>query len=259
MATLTLPHLFDAVAVLRADIARLWGKVIAGAPWARARDRSRLVGGLRALEVTHGYAGWHPHLHVLFFFDSGVDVGAFMGWLIGRWMTVAERAGYRCSRAAQDWRFADSPDAAGEYVTKAGIAWEITHLHTKKAGRGGRTPFQILADIEAHNRPQDRMLFVDYAMAFKGARQLTWFGDVKARYEVDDPTDEELAAAEREDKELVCTVSAYAFEALAAKGVADRLLEAAEDGGLLGVILFVQAHGLPSAVIRPPPVDPCPF
>jgi hypothetical protein len=253
LVTLTLPHTtYDRAATLRKDVPGLWAKVARGAPWKRAMQKGRVVGGPRSLEITHGRNGWHPHLHILVFFDAGGDAATFLEWLIDRWIATAERAGYQCSREAQDWRMADTPGAAGEYVTKWGVEWEITHAHMKDGKGGSRAPFQILADFETHGLQRDADLFREYARAFKGARQLTWFGDVRARYGHDDQSDEEVLAEEDAAAETVCYIDQVTFSMVHYRGLEAALFEAAEEGGLLGVIRFAAMHHLGVAGVKPP-------
>lgn len=47
-------------------MARAWSRVINGTPWKKYAARWGIEGMVRALEVTHGEHGWHPHLHVVF-------------------------------------------------------------------------------------------------------------------------------------------------------------------------------------------------
>ena len=149
MLTLTIGHnSFDACRVLRGDVSNMWSKVIAGAPWKRAKAKAGVVGFIRALEVTHGGNGWHPHLHILMFFEGGdkTKIAEFMEWIVDRWMARADVAERKCSRLAQQWDIATTPKEAGDYVTKWGASWELTHAHLKEAKPGGRSPFQILDD-----------------------------------------------------------------------------------------------------------------
>jgi len=255
MAAFTLPHkAFQGCAELREAVARSWGKVLNGAPWVRAKGRFGLVGTVRALEVTHGRNGWHPHLHVLFFLrrDDPKMAAAFGRFLFKRWSRMIARAGFgKCTR--QVWRFEKvrCPAQAGKYVVKWGAAGEIVY-GTKKGGRtAGRSPFQILADLcddEDQGRPlnpRDVALFREYAAAFKGARQLTWSRGLRELYAEDtEKTDAELAAAEDDRARLVCTICKLGFEEIRDRDLECTLLEYVERHGWCGVIAFSAAYGV---------------
>ena len=75
MVTLTAPHdMGMALKPLLEVIAGSFRQVIAGRPWLRVKKQVGIVGTIRAVEVTHGENGWHPHLHVLVFVKG--DPGA---------------------------------------------------------------------------------------------------------------------------------------------------------------------------------------
>ena len=48
-------------------------------------------GSVRSFECTHGKSGWHPHLHVLVFWDSPPDISASDA--VQRWAFFVNRAG----------------------------------------------------------------------------------------------------------------------------------------------------------------------
>jgi len=62
MATLTIPHhVFQSPRELRRAVSGAFRKVKSGKPWQKARAKYQWAGDVRALEVTHGRSGWHPH------------------------------------------------------------------------------------------------------------------------------------------------------------------------------------------------------
>lgn len=68
MATFTIRHgLGDDLRHLRTTLASAWDQLVRSAAHKRLKERFNIIGYVKALEVTHGRAGWHPHLHVLFF------------------------------------------------------------------------------------------------------------------------------------------------------------------------------------------------
>ena len=70
----------------------------------------------------------------------------------------------------------------------------MTKGHTKKESKG-ETPFDFLRSILADaTDKQAGVLFVEFAEAFKGKRQLTWSPGLKKRFAIGELSDEELAA-----------------------------------------------------------------
>ena len=97
----------------------------------------------------------------------------------------------------------DSGDKAAQYVTKWGLEDEMTKGHTKKAKAGGETPFDLLrASLADRQDKQAAALFREFAECFKGKRQLSWSNGLKARFFVDEKTDEELAQ-EKDDRAVL--------------------------------------------------------
>ena len=252
MAAFTIPHhVFQSCKDLRLAVATAWQRVQSGAPWKKKKGRYRLVGTIRVLEVTRGENGWHPHLHVIFLFEGPALFAPFGDWLFDRWAAVVNRLGYgQCNKAV--WRFerARSTSQAGDYVVKWGADRELTSMHVKRGKGGGRSPWQILADIADRSDPADIRLFQEYAAAFKGARQLTWSKGLREAFlDIDEAVDKGLADQEP-PADTVCFVGKYVFEDLQSRGLDVALLEAAESGGWPAVCLFVQHHGLDHIGIR---------
>ncbi len=257
MATLTMPHhAYQSPKPLRQGIADAFGKILQGKARQREWARAGVIGYVRALEVTHGPNGWHPHLHVLWLFETNnpFAAAAFGKWLFGRWSRTIEALGFgKCSRKA--WRFDQvrTLKQAGEYVVKGGEDWELTHAHLKDGRDGHRSPFQILWDVYLYGRASDVALFRQYAAAFKGARQLTWSGGLRKRYDLENISDQEALARSALDMRVVAFLSHRGFEIVVAKELTPALLEVAAAGSFLAVVAFLAAHGIGMYYVRPPP------
>jgi Replication protein len=185
MFTLTQGHKgFALPKPMRKDLSKRWQKMLGGQAWKQIQADCHILGTCRALEVTYGKNGWHPHLHVLVFLSRDASTEStckFVPWLMDRWIRYTEADGNDCERGAQHVRIADSSVNAGDYMSKFGVDWEMTHAHLKR-GRTGRAPFQILADFSEVGWVPDAELFRQYGLAFKGARQLTWSGKARKMY-----------------------------------------------------------------------------
>lgn len=166
-----------------------------------------IKGGITATELTHGVNGWHPHFHIILFTEKLPDESRWQLQLDfeQQWITSLQARGLSGNRP-HAFRM-DDATAAGGYVAKWGAAEELT-MGAKKDGKSkGRHPFQILQSA-AHN-PHDKHLFYEYAMAFKGRRQLQWTPGLRDLLKVELLTDEEASVIEpnNEDEWLISITS----------------------------------------------------
>lgn len=167
------------------------------------------IGKVRALEVTHGRKGtnngWHPHFHILLFCQinaSEADRKDFAARLYLRWSAYCQKAGLGTPSYTHGIKLDDGTKAS-DYVTKWGLEDEMTKGHIKKAKAGGETPFDLLRAALADKQDKQAMaLFKEFAECFKGKRQLTWSKGLKARFYLDEKTDDELAN-EKEDRAVL--------------------------------------------------------
>jgi len=173
------------------------------------------VGHVRALEVTHGRKspsnnGWHPHYHCLMFAGSGVDLSRFDGpqmkdWQVRlylRWAACCVKSGLGEPSYAHGLKL-DDGTKAGNYAAKWGLEDEMTKGHTKKALHG-ETPFDFLrAYLADGTDKQAAALFAEFAEVFRGKRQLSWSKGLKARFAIEETSDEELATRVEESAVLL--------------------------------------------------------
>jgi hypothetical protein len=165
------------------------------------------LGQVRALEVTHGRKsaknnGWHPHFHILQFHQvkgSEADRKDWTARLYLRWVAYCQKAGLGTPSFAHGIKL-DDGDKAAQYVTKWGLEDEMTKGHTKKGKDGGESPFDLLRAVLADKTDrQAAALFKEFADGFKGKQQLTWSRGLKARFMVDEKTDDQLSE-EKDDR-----------------------------------------------------------
>lgn len=262
MATLTIPHhAFQAVADLRNAISKAWRSVKSGKGWLTKRRDCRWLGDVRALEVTHGRNGWHPHLHVLILFEPDTPPEAFWelgDWVFQRWARAIERQGFgECSAAAFSWDKVNAATGAADYVSKWGAAHELAKAHTKRGRDGGRTPWQILADASEPQKSADRRLFREYARAFKGTKHLTWSRGLRDRYDsVDERPDDEVAVEPTAAETHCASLDGQLFRLVAARNLVANILDAVERDGLAGVVAVLNKHGIPCRLSMAPGMQP---
>ena len=159
------------------------------------------LGQVRALEVTHGRKseknnGWHPHFHILQFHQVKGSAADRMDWttrLYLRWVAYCQKAGLGTPSFKHGIKLDDGSKAT-QYVTKWGLEDEMTKGHTKKAKAGGESPFDLLRSFLADSSDgQAAALFREFAECFRGKCQLSWSRGLKARFFVDEKTDEQVA------------------------------------------------------------------
>jgi hypothetical protein len=196
------------------------------------------VGQIRALEVTHGQNGWHPHLHVLLFAcDPFLEASEA---LYSRWAALVEDSGLgtpnRHALTLQEGSEAD------KYVGKWGLAEELTKAHVKQARTRGRTPWAILADHFGGDDQAGR-LFRDFARAFKGSVQLRWSNKLRALLELgNERTDEEIAATVgAEDQFWDLASKQWSF--IVRKNLRGQVLQIFREGGRDELEGLLQQHG----------------
>lgn len=214
--TLTLRHhqadrLEDRLAV----VARALHLVLQGAPWQRRRRRLGYLGAIRAVEVTDGANGWHPHCHALLFFDRPLtdeERADLRSWMLGRWGAVVERRGFgTVNDHGVDVRRVTpaGEQGIGSYLAKVDGGWGAgLELARSDVKRGA--PTQHLTEFAATGCARALARWREYEAATFGKRAIVWSPGLRARLLGDDTeaADEDLAASEGLDLALVEAVVA---------------------------------------------------
>ena len=147
-------------------------------------------GRIVATEVTWGQDnGWHPHYHMIFFFDHEVDPNGIQSFLALEWQDACIKAGLKAPDLIHGVDVRNGTYAA-EYVSKWGLEEEVTKGHLKKGLNGSLTPFDLLRGASANNH--FKTLFKQFADVFKGKQQLVWSKGLKELLGIKQVTDEEL-------------------------------------------------------------------
>jgi hypothetical protein len=249
LLTLTVRHHYgDDLRALRAGIADAFRRLTRGKPWKQFKARVGLVGDIRALEVTHGENGFHPHIHAILLVRHPEAIDAnHVAWLGERWARVVVRA---LGEAAEpNGHGLDvAPLHHAEYITKLGLALEVTG-GAKRGRAGHRTFWQVLEDIGAagalahdersaeeiaENRAEDIYIARTFSEAMKGARMLTWSRGLRSAAGLDEErTDDDIV----EDAEVGVPVVAFpTWETWRdVPGLPAAVLTAGERGGVEAV------------------------
>ena len=147
-------------------------------------------GRIVATEVTWGETnGWHPHYHMLFFFDHHIDANGLQSFLALEWQAACKKAGLKAPDLVHGVDVQNGTYAA-QYVSKWGLEEEVTKGHLKKGLNGSLTPFDLLRGSGSNNH--FKTLFKQFADVFKGKQQLVWSKGLKELLNIKQVTDEQL-------------------------------------------------------------------
>lgn len=234
LLTVTSPHQFtDSLPATLVNQAKAWDGFRKNRAGRRFFAALGTVGSIRALEVTHGANGWHPHFHLLIFVEAGVDLLKAHRLAYVAWADECSKAGLGMPSFKHGVSLQDGSHAE-KYVSKWGLENEITKSHLKKAKSGGRSPFDLLRCYSKGDK-QAGALFVEYATHFKGKRQLVWSNGLKALFAIEEATDLELAEREEERAEMGVELSRDDWKIILNFDVRAEILEAFENGGAFEV------------------------
>jgi hypothetical protein len=235
MLTLTNPHyLCDKLSdVLEAQAKALKyfnnGKMVT-----RFNQSIGYIGSIRALEVTHGRKrtvnnGWHPHYHILIFVESVLDLGPLRLAFYLRWLKACEKAKMPALPDYEHGVRLEDGSKAAAYASKWGLESEMTKGHIKTA-KNGETPFDLLRAYAYDDDKQAAALFREFGETFKGKRQLHWSSGLKSRFDLDETTDEELAAEQDDDAAILGTIEIEDWQLILKADVRGEILELARHG-----------------------------
>lgn len=148
-------------------------------------------------EVTYGSNGWHPHHHILVFSDRYLGITAFADLetkLKEHWINCCKLSGLPLPSMQHGLDLCDGTFASN-YISKWGLEYEMTKGHIKKGRKQSYTPFDLLqlslSDLTVHHRESSK-LFQEFAIAFKGARQLSWSRGLKKLFGLNDVDDQQI-------------------------------------------------------------------
>jgi hypothetical protein len=251
LVTYTLRHnMGDDLSSVLTPLLAAFKTVHDGRWWVDFSNKYRIWGKIRALEVTHGESGWHPHIHVLYFISSGKipAVNGFELELKERWLYLLNKQGRDASwRNGVDVRMSD--DAIAEYLAKYGQEqkWKLEHEMTKtpaKIGKqGGRTAFQLLKDYNDGDAFSGR-LFMQYAVNFKGKSQLHWSKGLRSLLQMEvEKTDDELAKSMDKDALLFAQLNRSQWRVILGNDARAELLNIAALGDVDVFWMFVNSLG----------------
>jgi len=153
-----------------------------------------VAGLVRAVEVTVGNSGWHPHAHVLLFTEAGIDPERLMSAAWCRWRESLRLQGVEHpSRDAFDLQLCADGSAGlvAGYVAKGSDTWgvgaELMRGDVKRGRSGARSPFELLDDSDRHSL----LLWHEFVVATRGRRSMG-----ASRGLLDDPPTDDVVDAD---------------------------------------------------------------
>ncbi len=261
LATFTLQHTSsDELSTLLGDLQEAMRKMRSGRAWMELQKRYGMVGSIRALEVTYGVNGFHPHQHIVFCLAGGVDVEAFGREVRGQFLAAVAKVGrYASPRWGVNVQSSDAQLAA--YVAKWGKEpkWTTAHELAKSVSKRGRgdgltmlellDSYVVLGDLEAGR------CWREYALVFKGRKQLVYSPGLRAvlGLVVEEKSDQEVVEEAVEDAIVLAQLDLAAWRIVLANDARGELLDVADSGdpalvrgflvSLGAVVVEVADHG----------------
>lgn len=248
LLTATVPHgLGDDLLTMLDQMLEAWAKTSSTRAGAKARQSIGLEGTIRVLEVTHGQNGWHPHFHVLLFVSGGMTLQQVADIFRPLWQDACKKVGLPRPSDEHGLRV-DGGEKAASYASKWGLEHEMTKGHLKRSRSvKGQTPWDLLRCYQDSKCQRSRLLWLTYAEAFKGRRQLCWSRGLKKCLEVVDLSDDEIAAQQDEPASLLAELTDDQWRDVLATKNESALLDLAEhhpeeiDAFLQGVAVTARA------------------
>lgn len=237
MITRTFPHTrFDSLKDSLTAFQDAETRYHRGKQYKKAFQNVGLVGSVKALEVTYGKNGWHPHVHEIILTRkkvSAADHGLLLSKMFQRWERFCLKVGLPAP-SAQHGLTIQKADKAGAYISKWGIEDEITKGHIKQGNRESCTPFDFLrAGLLSNSQDADKAsgaLFREYVKAFHGKVQLRFSRGLKALYDIEEMTDDELAEKTEDDSALLGEIETCEWKQILKTGKRGLLLEKLSSG-----------------------------
>lgn len=169
-------------------------------------------GMIRAKEVTWGMSnGWHPHTHEIVFADNKKSFQSIKRMLYPAWAAACVKADLLPPSFTRGLDVRGG-DMAGNYVNKFGS--ELTKSHFKKAHGDRFSPFDLLRSYFYDDNKLHGAKFVEFSEHFQGARQLYWTNGLKAKFNIQEKMDQELAEESHEEHNFLGDIKINQWRAI---------------------------------------------
>lgn len=222
--------------------------------WSRKMKEFGFEGLIRSLEVTYGQNGWHPHTHEIWILDKNFNRVEFMNLIKKRWelsckkFDLIPRGKTRAFREhAVDVHFdASSSDYLAKQDDESNLSYwgadrEVAKGMSKKSK--GLHPFQLL-DAFSRGDLSKGGLFLEYAKAFKGKRQIFWSHKLKDKIGLNDKTDQDIVDEKEEKAYVLSTLNTHAWQVVLDQDARAEILTIAENEGADGLEVWFKKFGV---------------
>lgn len=221
--------------------------------FSRGKKNFGYIGQVKTLEITFSKNnGWHPHLHVLFFYDNSnaATASEFQKDFISRWFKYKDNNGLLKSQNQQIL----TRDIS-DYIAKYDITSEMTKGNIK--GSKGLTPFTALGKIalgdyeDIHEKRLLYAVYSNYVEETQGRHFVHISNALRDLYKdfltENDKTDEEIVNQTSID-EVVLKITIPIWKKIAINDLQPLVLNKFKENGLSGVydllIHFKDFNGL---------------
>ena len=246
--TNTLRHAFDddLRMVLEVLFGQVWNRYINHWSYKKLREELGYIGRVRSVEVTHGSNGWHPHVHEIWLIRkklSSGDLNRIKRILYSIWNITLVNSGLRPVSLKRGVTVQPGSNAA-DYVAKFGkmpkwdLGKDLTKAHIKKGRASSRTPFDLLRDSLAGDKNASR-LFLEYAVAFSGKRQLYFSTGLKDFFCLREKSDLEISKSQDDVIQVLTTLTNSDWKTVLIYGDRATLLNVAESGGQDAIAIYI--------------------
>jgi hypothetical protein len=212
LGLLTFPHHpGQRLKALKKALYGSWGAAVSGRRRYTLRERYGLVGFIRAFEATHGKNGWHPHFHILWFFERPLtpqELASFEQTIFDAYAKgITDRGLERPLRGLCEVRpitGLNDGNKLGHYLAKV-AGFEMGRSDLKQGDHEkGLNPFEILDRFGTGGDLDDYALWHEWEATMDGARRIEWsrgskplaLPSLKSLLTVAERTDEEIADQE---------------------------------------------------------------
>ena len=202
-----------------------------------------ILGQIKSVEITwKALNGWHPHLHILNFYDLGLNeqdkkcINHFQKKCLAWWVshTGAKMIG-------QDSQICYGIKGAADYMAKWDAVKEITSESLKSSK--GISPFGILKKLALNDfrnvqeKIKLRELYREYCEVTKGRHRISFGRNLRKAYPevVQDETDQELCE-KIEIREVIMQFHLSAWKQITQKHLQPYLINFYLSGGMSAVV-----------------------
>lgn len=212
-----------------------------GKRYNKIRDKMGLIGRIRTFEITWSERnGWHPHIHLALFYKHDVNLKQIQAEMYQLWETACNAHGLTSSETYG--LKLEEAHKLDEYLSKHGnwsLEQEMSKSHMKNARFESLSPFEFLRSYLKTEDKKYLALFKEYAAALKGKSQVYWSRGLKARFNLVEKSDEEMAKESMEDADLLGTIPYEIWKIILKRDLRSNFLDWTEKHGFENAFEFI--------------------